>query len=155
MSPLVDVPPRNRRCNGKPGWWWQRGQDPAPLYRLPELTAVPEPPRLPGEREKAADAAARLFPACAAFPISVRGSFVARLLRSALSIVCHNFLKVLIAPWRLVSSGDGVQTFRCRAEMRAGEAVAFARHRLLAASAAALRNRYAARCFHVGSLLCC
>ena len=52
--------------NGDRGWRSKGIPVPRPLYRLPELWAVPDAPILVTEGEKAADAAQRLFPNCAA-----------------------------------------------------------------------------------------
>jgi uncharacterized protein (DUF927 family) len=47
---------------GRRGWHWRGPPQPSPLYRLPDLAARPDAPALVVEGEKAADAAAALFP---------------------------------------------------------------------------------------------
>lgn len=49
-------------AKGKREWRWQGLPDPRPLYRLDKLTTAPDAPVVVCEGEKAADAAALLFP---------------------------------------------------------------------------------------------
>lgn len=51
---------------GKREWRWQGLPEPRPLYHLDQLTARPDAPVIVCEGEKAADAAALLFPDCVA-----------------------------------------------------------------------------------------
>jgi uncharacterized protein (DUF927 family) len=48
--------------NGRTGWHWKRPDAPLPLYGLDRLAACPEAPVLVCEGEKAANAAAAIFP---------------------------------------------------------------------------------------------
>lgn len=51
-----------RHADGRKEWRWKALPAPRPLYRLDELAARPDAPVMIAEGEKAADAAAKLFP---------------------------------------------------------------------------------------------